>query len=77
MGGSRRKERYYEALSKTRRAYGELRELLERYKRGEMSLDDVVRDLGRLITEKILPCLIKEAWAARDYIEELEKKAKT
>jgi len=75
MSRSRRKERYYEALSKTRRAYGELRELLEKYKRGEMSLDDVVRDVGRLIAEKILPCLIEEAWAARDYIEELESRS--
>jgi len=72
---SRKKERYYEALSKTRRAYGELRELLEKYNRGEMSLDDVVRDVGRLIAEKIVLCLINEAWAARDYIEELEKRA--
>ena len=75
MSRSRRKERYYEALSKTRRAYGELRELLEKYKRGEMSLDDVVRDVGRLIAEKIPPCLIEEAWAARDYIEELESRS--
>jgi len=71
---SRRKERYYEAFSKTRRAYGELRELLEKYKHGKMSLDDVVRDVGRLIAVKIIPCLIEEIWAARSYMEELEKK---
>jgi len=70
-----KKERYYKARGETREAYSELGKLLERYKRGEIKkLDDVVQEFARLIADRIIPCLIKEAWAARDYIEELEKK---
>ena len=50
-----------------------LLELAEKRKEEKVALDDIVRELSRLIVTDMLPCLIREAWAAKNYIEELEK----
>ena len=73
----RLKEEYYKAREDTREVYRSfeeaLLELAEKRKGGKVALDDIVRELSKLIVTNMLPCLIKEAWAARNYIEELEK----
>ncbi|MCD6538659.1 hypothetical protein J7L18_08660 [Candidatus Bathyarchaeota archaeon] len=73
----RLKERYYGAREDTRKVYRRfekaLLELAEKRKEEKVALDDIVRELSRLIVTDMLPCLIREAWAAKNYIEELEK----
>ena len=74
----RLKEEYYKARESTREVYRafeeKLLELAEKRKEKKMALDQIVGELSGLIVTNMLPCLIKEAWAARNYIEELEKR---